>query len=231
MIKLFTYIIAHDTGFAPCYDNGIFSLACCKPRIRRSVYREIDKYDSVWICGVKRKEKKPFIVYLAKIDKAVLLYEYYSNNEYLKRRDCVYRNLSEKYTEFSKGKISAEELKREHPFLKSINNPHGNFKDYNEFDGLDSYKKELIIKDISGLSVLLSQNFVHCSLHDDLNIIIPKFFKDVLKDYENVYVRGKNYELEDESFANLDLSEIKRILPPDERKCYECGNLKTRGRC
>lgn len=27
---IFTYRLTHDTGFAPCVDNGLLTLACCK---------------------------------------------------------------------------------------------------------------------------------------------------------------------------------------------------------
>ena len=27
---IFTYRLTHDTGFAPCVDGGLLSLACCK---------------------------------------------------------------------------------------------------------------------------------------------------------------------------------------------------------
>ena len=34
--KIWSYVLAVDTGFAPCIDDGILSLACCKPLIRRN---------------------------------------------------------------------------------------------------------------------------------------------------------------------------------------------------
>src|SRR5947209_17026129 len=34
--RVFRYVLVYDTGFAPCYNDGICTLACCKPRIRRS---------------------------------------------------------------------------------------------------------------------------------------------------------------------------------------------------
>lgn len=35
MNRLYRYVIAHDTGDAPCIDNGILTLATCKPVTRR----------------------------------------------------------------------------------------------------------------------------------------------------------------------------------------------------
>ena len=35
--KLYTYYLQSDTGFAPCYADGKFTLANCKPDIRRAI--------------------------------------------------------------------------------------------------------------------------------------------------------------------------------------------------
>jgi hypothetical protein len=34
MTRILRYILQHDTGMAPCVDNGLVSLATCKPKIR-----------------------------------------------------------------------------------------------------------------------------------------------------------------------------------------------------
>jgi hypothetical protein len=36
MIRIFRYILKNDSGMAPCIDNGLVSLATCKPKIRAS---------------------------------------------------------------------------------------------------------------------------------------------------------------------------------------------------
>lgn len=36
MVKVYSYIVAHDSGFAPNPFHGICTLACCKPVIRRT---------------------------------------------------------------------------------------------------------------------------------------------------------------------------------------------------
>ncbi len=37
--RLFSYVVAHDTGFAPNVKGGYCTLACCKPRIRGAARR------------------------------------------------------------------------------------------------------------------------------------------------------------------------------------------------
>lgn len=45
MTRIFRYILAHDSGMAPCIDNGVVTLATCKPQVRRSA-RQGD-----WVLG------------------------------------------------------------------------------------------------------------------------------------------------------------------------------------
>lgn len=35
-MKVYSYIITHDSGFSPNLFHGVLTLACCKPMIRRS---------------------------------------------------------------------------------------------------------------------------------------------------------------------------------------------------
>lgn len=34
MARIWRYVLAHDSGHAPCVDKGMLTLCCCKPRIR-----------------------------------------------------------------------------------------------------------------------------------------------------------------------------------------------------
>jgi hypothetical protein len=36
MTKIWRYVLAHDNGLAPCVDNDLLTLCCCKPTIRKS---------------------------------------------------------------------------------------------------------------------------------------------------------------------------------------------------
>jgi hypothetical protein len=45
-MKLYCYIVTHDTGFSPNPFHGYCTLACCKPTIRRTA-KEGD-----WVVGL-----------------------------------------------------------------------------------------------------------------------------------------------------------------------------------
>ena len=88
MVYLFIYRLTHDTGFAPCVDNGLLSLACCKGgqirngrAVKTGLRYEIgskhsgidyDK-DKVYVLGVYRGK----FLYLARITEVITMTDYY----------------------------------------------------------------------------------------------------------------------------------------------------------
>ncbi len=36
MARFYRYVLAHDNGTAPCPQNGLLTLATCKPAIRKT---------------------------------------------------------------------------------------------------------------------------------------------------------------------------------------------------
>lgn len=99
---IFSYIMTVDNGCAPNADNGLLSLAICKPKIRKTA-----KCGDI-IIGISGKRlfncEERRIVYIAKITKVLSMKEYAV--VYPKRKDSIY----------------TEELKmRENPYHTEIN--------------------------------------------------------------------------------------------------------------
>lgn len=61
-MTLYSYIVTHDTGFAPNPFFGFCTLACCKPSIRRTA-RKGD-----WIVGLAPKADGNRVVFYMRID-------------------------------------------------------------------------------------------------------------------------------------------------------------------
>ncbi len=86
-MRLYSYVMTDDTGFAPNTDHGFLTLACCKPGIRKGAER------GNWVLGVCGKglaNKKlcpgPYhIVFLAEVYNVVTFEEYWNNDQYKKK--------------------------------------------------------------------------------------------------------------------------------------------------
>ena len=85
---VFVYKLVADNGGAPCVYDGKLSLCICKPRIRVSA-----KVND-WIIGFGGKsvhDLKNKLIYIAKVTERIEGKVYYSESEYIKRPDCIYK--------------------------------------------------------------------------------------------------------------------------------------------
>ncbi|MCQ2529210.1 MAG: hypothetical protein MJ108_08885 [Saccharofermentans sp.] len=92
-VLVYAYIQTSDTGFAPCYDDPFWTLACCKPQIRHSIGKRLDneyKNADVYVVGLSSKDinGRRKLNYIARVNKAIPVSEYYS--QYKGRKDSVY---------------------------------------------------------------------------------------------------------------------------------------------
>ena len=188
--RLYTYIITVDNGKSPCYDDGTFTLACCKPQIRRKILQdklECEKrgipFPPVYLAGIRRdkKENRARVVFISEIDKVLKLEDYYDNEIYLKRKDCKYHNVK---TIFVDDKLPITLTKK---FIKKAC-PQIHADEYNEHGGFSTVNKmsEQHCRDICGGAVLLSSRFNHCNDYEDkwkLTDKLEPVLGDILKDY------------------------------------------------
>lgn len=81
-MKLFSYVVARDYGFAPNPFYGICTLATCKPRIRASANV------GDWVVGIgssiRNREKR--IVYAMRVTEAIAFTSYWTDPRFLKKR-------------------------------------------------------------------------------------------------------------------------------------------------
>ncbi len=99
MTCLYIYRLTDDTGFAPCVENGLLSLSCCKGgQIRNGkviniglrhcigIRRDADyTVDDVYILGIYKNK----MLYLAKVTNVVTMEEYF-NGMSKGRTDDIY---------------------------------------------------------------------------------------------------------------------------------------------
>ncbi len=94
-MKLYVYVMTNDDGTAPCIDNGLLTLSCCKPKIRHNA-RENDWIMGLAGVGLAKKAKIDEIemvgkiVYIAQVTKKTDWKAYGDNAEYRGRADNAY---------------------------------------------------------------------------------------------------------------------------------------------
>ena len=82
MPRLFSYVVARDTGFAPNPFHGYCTLATCKPRIRDTA--EVGD----WVIGTDSKQRRRagFLVYAMRVTETLTLDEYWRDVRFAGKR-------------------------------------------------------------------------------------------------------------------------------------------------
>lgn len=85
-MKLYTYIVASDTGFAPHPFDNYLSLACCKPVIRRTAKIKD------WIIGLGSVNNvgNEKIIYAMEVTEKIHFNDYYKDKRFKNRADNIY---------------------------------------------------------------------------------------------------------------------------------------------
>jgi hypothetical protein len=83
MTRIWRYVLANDNGMAPCSEDGILTLACRKPGIRKSAQR------GDWVIGFLPKSMPGRIAWVGQVADVLPLGEY--EQKYTGRRDAIYR--------------------------------------------------------------------------------------------------------------------------------------------
>ena len=94
LMRLFSYIVARDYGFAPNPFYGMCTLATCKPRIRASA-----KIGD-WIVGTGAKTKYGLsgrLLYAMKVDEVLTFDEYWADPRFLPKRPVLNGSLKQVY--------------------------------------------------------------------------------------------------------------------------------------
>ncbi len=87
MPSYFSYIICHDDGAAPNAENGLLTLAICKPQIRR-IAQKGDYIIAYNGSELLKNTKEKRIIYIAKVDQSIPMSDYASL--YPERGDSIY---------------------------------------------------------------------------------------------------------------------------------------------
>jgi hypothetical protein len=97
-MKLFSYVVDHDTGYAPNPADGYCTLVQCKYRPKGAVKKNIVEMAEVgdWILGTggcgKKSAGHGTIIYLMRVDEKLSFDEYIRDGRFCKRSDVDNRD-------------------------------------------------------------------------------------------------------------------------------------------
>ena len=100
----YIYKVTHDTGCAPCVDDGLLTLAICKPDIRSTA----DIGD--WIYGFGGAPYGGKLIYVAQVTGRLAQGDYYRRAEFRSRSDCIYQWQGDKLTAKARGAFHADNV-------------------------------------------------------------------------------------------------------------------------
>jgi len=88
MPNLFTYVVAHDSGFAPNPFNGFCTLATCKPRIR-----DLAQIGD-WIVGTGSNRegvrRGKFLVYAMRVEESLTFDDYWNDLRFAGKKPSLH---------------------------------------------------------------------------------------------------------------------------------------------
>jgi len=140
--KLYSYVVTHDTGFAPNPFFGHCTLACCKPEIRRTA--QIGD----WVVGLTPKADGNRVVYFMQIDEILESFDLYWND----RRFATKKPRYDAAVELKCGD-NIYELQGSGEYRQ-----HRSMHSHQQGEGEDPEKKA---HDLGGIRVLVSETFAY----------------------------------------------------------------------
>lgn len=117
-LRLFSYVIDHDVGFAPNPFGGLCTLAACKPMIRNQAHIG----DYVIGTGSTARGKRPRrLIYWMKVNEVVDIQQYWEGRPYRRKRPLLSGSVAQQYGDNIYHRVAGE-LVQEDSFHSQ---PHG----------------------------------------------------------------------------------------------------------
>jgi len=85
-MRIYFYKLTADNGGAPCVQDGLLSLAICKPMIRSTG----EPGDLIFGFSANSLHRDNRLIYIAKIEKKIHNGDYYREKRFASRSDCIY---------------------------------------------------------------------------------------------------------------------------------------------
>lgn len=174
-MRIYSYVVARDFGFAPNPFHGYCTLATCRPDIRR--YAQVGD----WVIGTGSASRKDTtkLIYAMKVEEKVNFEDYFVDQRFEQKKPDLTKS-----SKFNYG---------DNIYSKNENGDWVALDSHHYREG-GSKNEENIAKDTSEPIVLISQNFVYLG---DNSIEIPENLHFLIKKMQGTRSRFTQTELND----------------------------------
>jgi hypothetical protein len=93
MARIYYYKLTVDDGGAPCVQDGVLSLAICKPMIRTSA----EPGDLIFGFAANSLSADNRLIYIAEVTAKIGDGDYYTDPHYTRRADCIYERHGDRF--------------------------------------------------------------------------------------------------------------------------------------
>jgi hypothetical protein len=91
--RIYFYKLTTDDGGAPCVEDGLLSLAICKPMIRGTA----EVGDLILGFAAKSLHADNRLLYVARVTDKAPNGEYYTTAKFARREDCIYERSGNRF--------------------------------------------------------------------------------------------------------------------------------------
>jgi len=179
-MRLFTYVVARDYGFAPNPFYGCCTLATCKPRIRATAAV------GDWIVGTGAKTKYGLaghLIFAMKVDEAVDFDSYWNDSRFFSKKPVMNGSLKQLYGDNIYHRLDGRWIQH---------NSH------HSFDAGEPNQRN-IDRDTSANRLLISRKFVY---YGNAAPPIPHRFRRYGQTDEDLCCPGRGYAIKSSQMAS-----------------------------
>lgn len=122
-MRLFSYVVARDYGFAPNPFFGFCTLATCKPRIRKAA----SVGDWVMGTGSKKQSRQGYIVFIMRITETMTFNEYWEDARFHCKKPNLFGSMKQAFGDniyYKKLNGKWVQLNSHHSYPNGVPNPH-----------------------------------------------------------------------------------------------------------
>lgn len=188
-MRVFSYLVSRDWGFAPNPFYGFCTLACCKPTIRR-----VAKVGDLIIgCGTKKNEQEGRLIFAMRVTEKMTFAEYWNDPRFRRKRPILGKSKLAFYGDniYRPTAAGFEQLHSHHSLADGSVNAHNRDKDTGSnnvlvseeyvYFGRSAPQVPAYLRDFDGIDLCPpTQGHISLKIFPEMRSSVEAYFNDLL---------------------------------------------------